>query len=254
MPAIEKAGYTPISPLAKGAELIHAGIIKNIERADLVLCDMSTLNPNVFFEFGIRTAVNKPVCIVKDEKTVSPPFDTGILNYHDYFSELRPWNEHEQLEKLVKHIQESARGSNGQNELWKYFGLSTRAELTLGKATENDKIELLSFKVDGLLRKLEQDRPKTVEVIPEMHEKTLRVGQRVNAVVCKAQDLGVAVLDLKMDALGGIELIVQPKDHNEQNLLSLWAFANDLNIRLVMLRPKLSPPKETKRPAKSSEA
>src|ERR1035441_11085965 len=49
IPALEKAGYTPIPPIAKGAELIHAGIIRNIEKADLVLCDMSTLNPNVFF-------------------------------------------------------------------------------------------------------------------------------------------------------------------------------------------------------------
>jgi len=45
--------------------LIHAEIIRNIENADLVLCDMSCLNPNVFFEFGIRTSLNKPVSVVK---------------------------------------------------------------------------------------------------------------------------------------------------------------------------------------------
>ena len=47
-------------PTASGSDLIHAKIIKNLETADLVLCDMSALNPNVFFEFGMRTALNKP--------------------------------------------------------------------------------------------------------------------------------------------------------------------------------------------------
>lgn len=55
-PAIEKAQYEVIPPAAKGSDLIHAEIIKHLETADLVLCDMSTLNPNVFFELGIRTA------------------------------------------------------------------------------------------------------------------------------------------------------------------------------------------------------
>src|SRR4051794_12711363 len=81
-PAIEKAGFTAIPLSAKGADLIQAEIIKKIEKSDLVLCDMSSLNANVFFEFGIRTAIDKPVCIVKDDKTPKVPFDTSILNYH----------------------------------------------------------------------------------------------------------------------------------------------------------------------------
>lgn len=47
-PAIEKAGLVAIPPIAESADLIYAEIIKNLEQADLVLCDMSTLNPNVF--------------------------------------------------------------------------------------------------------------------------------------------------------------------------------------------------------------
>jgi hypothetical protein len=81
-PAVEAAGFEPITPVAKGSDLIHAEIIRKIELADLVLCDMFALNPNVFFELGIRTAVDKPVCITKDEQTVKVPFDTGIINFH----------------------------------------------------------------------------------------------------------------------------------------------------------------------------
>lgn len=62
VPAVEKAGFEPVKPKAKGANLIHAEIVKNLQTAALVLCDMSGLNPNVFFELGIRTAMNKPIC------------------------------------------------------------------------------------------------------------------------------------------------------------------------------------------------
>ena len=69
VPAIEMAGMNPVRPVVKGSDLIHAEIIKQLETAELVLCDISTLNANVFFELGIRTALNRPVCIIRDELT-----------------------------------------------------------------------------------------------------------------------------------------------------------------------------------------
>lgn len=54
-PALKQVGFAVIPPSVRGAELIHAEIIKNLEQAELVLCDLSMLNPNVFFELGIRT-------------------------------------------------------------------------------------------------------------------------------------------------------------------------------------------------------
>ena len=57
----------------------------------MVLCDISSLTANVFFELGIRTALNKPVCVVKDELTTRIPFDTGIINHHTYSSSLSAW-------------------------------------------------------------------------------------------------------------------------------------------------------------------
>ncbi len=83
IPALEKNKFNPIRPIAEGSDVIHAEIIKNLEKADLVLCDASCLNPNVFYELGIRTALDKPVCIVKDEITQKIPFDipTELIDY-----------------------------------------------------------------------------------------------------------------------------------------------------------------------------
>src|SRR5262245_43856575 len=119
LPALKKIGLNPIPPVAKGSEVIQAEIIKNIEEADLVLCDMSTLNANVFFELGIRTAINKPVCMVKDDVTQKVPFDTLIVNYHTYISSLHAWTLERQIAEIAEHIQQSMKRSEGRNTLWK---------------------------------------------------------------------------------------------------------------------------------------
>ena len=156
VPAVEKSGFTAIRPLAQGSDVIHAEIIKNIEKADVVLCDISSLNANVFFELGIRTALNKPVCIVKDEVTTKIPFDTVIINHHTYASSLAPWTLASEIDKLVAHIKNSVERSAGQNPLWRYFGITRPAELPDKPHNANEQFELIRIQLDGLNRKLDE--------------------------------------------------------------------------------------------------
>lgn len=150
IPAIEKAGFNPIKPIAKGSDLIQAEIIKNLNEVDLVLCDMSILNPNVFFEYGIRTALNKPVCVVKDHLTQSIPFDTAIINYHNYSAELNAWEITSEIERLSKHISESYERNPTDNNLWKYFGLTTKVKFDVSQGNEEDKLELILLELRSL--------------------------------------------------------------------------------------------------------
>ncbi|MCZ7403875.1 MAG: restriction endonuclease [Candidatus Methanoperedens sp.] len=152
IPAIEKAGFEPISPITKGAELIQGEIIKNIESADFVLCDMSILNPNVFFELGIRTSLNKPVCIIRDDLTENVPFDVKMINNHEYSSALYAWELDAQIEALATHIKDSFAKCKGSNSLWKYFGLSSSAQPF--------KEEGADAKIDFLIRQVEVLREK----------------------------------------------------------------------------------------------
>ncbi len=154
-PAIHKAGYKPIPPIAKGADLIHADIIKNLETSDIVLCDMSCLNPNVFFEFGIRTSLNKPVSIVKDNLTKKVPFDTGIINHHEYQSSLDPWLLESEINKLSEHIIASDKRSQNQNTLWKYFGLKSEAVPYQGEKGSDAKLDYLAMQFESLRSKLD---------------------------------------------------------------------------------------------------
>jgi DNA-binding CsgD family transcriptional regulator len=146
-PALEKAGFEAISPKSTGSDLIHADIITNLSNSDLVLCDMSILNSNVFFEFGIRCALDKPVALVKDDKTETVPFDTGIINFHPYKSVPKWGDSDEEINLLSEHIKDSYNKSNGHNALWKYFGVNQTGAFNPGSVTESDKLDFIIQKL-----------------------------------------------------------------------------------------------------------
>lgn len=155
IPAIKAADLKPIPPITRGSEVIQGEIIKNLETAELVLVDMSILNPNVFFEMGIRTALNKPVSLLKDSKTDKIPFDTSIINYHTYSASLELWEIDKEIEKLTKHIKECAKKKN-ENSLWKYFSLSTIAEPVKEQEGVEGKVEQLSMEIMALRKQIDE--------------------------------------------------------------------------------------------------
>jgi len=148
-PAVEQAGLKPIPPKVKGGEVIHAEIIKNLDSQKLVLGDMSTLNANVFYELGIRTAVNKPVCLVKDDVTENVPFDTGIINYHTYASALDGWAVEKERDDLTTHITNTLEKGGDVNAMWKYFGVKLHAA-AMEAGTVGDQLALISRQIEQL--------------------------------------------------------------------------------------------------------
>jgi hypothetical protein len=73
--AAEGKGYSPY----RGDEIREPGkitsqIIRRLRDDDLVIADISTSNPNVFYELAIRHAVQKPVILI-GQNTDNIPFD-----------------------------------------------------------------------------------------------------------------------------------------------------------------------------------
>jgi hypothetical protein len=71
----------------EGNGLIHNRIVTNLFFNDIVICDVSAKNPNVMFELGMRLAFDKPVVIIKDDKT-SYSFDATPIEHLSYPSDL----------------------------------------------------------------------------------------------------------------------------------------------------------------------
>lgn len=150
VPALQEAGYEAVTPVMSGAYLIHDQIVKHLEQADLVLCDLSQHNPNVFFELGVRTSLDKPIALVRDEFT-EIPFDTGAINTYAYSSSLRGWEIENHRRALAAHVQASAESCAGRNPLWQKFGLTLRAqEPIVDESPAEAKFDLLRSEVSSL--------------------------------------------------------------------------------------------------------
>lgn len=204
IPAIEKAGFTPEPPIAKGSDLIHAEIIKLLEKAEIVLCDMSSLNPNVFFEFGIRTSLNKPVCVVKDELTKQVPFDAAILNYQEYDSSLDPWKLNVEIDKIASHLGTSAERSKGENTLWKYFGIKAEAAPLKAETDTDSKLDFLTNQIDALRQQIKNMPLNTVQPLDLSSEQKFDIGGLVWEFIEKHIPKGVNITLMEAPDKNGI--------------------------------------------------
>lgn len=87
--AIEKTNKFDAVPVWENfkSDIIHDTIINNLLKCDIVICDISTTNPNVMYELGLRMTIKKPVVIIKDDLT-KVPFDTNMIRYEPYPKDL----------------------------------------------------------------------------------------------------------------------------------------------------------------------
>ncbi|MBO0407442.1 hypothetical protein [Aeromonas hydrophila] len=63
--------------------IIQKNIVRNLFSDDIIICDVSSRNPNVMFELGIRLTFDKPVVIIKDKETPFV-FDVGGIYHLEY--------------------------------------------------------------------------------------------------------------------------------------------------------------------------
>lgn len=160
--AILLAGYTPVRPAVTGSFLIHGAIIEQLSTADLVLVDLSSHNPNVFFEFGVRTSLNLPISLVRDEHT-SLPFDTAGINTYSYDSKLNGWNMDREVAALAEHLANCATSCAGENPLWRQFGLTIRAGTpNPDESPFEAKVDLLASRLEELRRDFDRRMPTSV--------------------------------------------------------------------------------------------
>lgn len=206
-PALQRAGYRTIRPSVLNSEIIQAEIIRNLETADLVLCDISTWNANVFFELGIRVALDRPVALVKDSNTSTIPFDNALVSCHTYDSSMMPWCLDSEIEKLAQFVRSA--GAQDRNALWRYFGITQRARIP---AAEDDpmqeKIDLLLAQVGSLSSSKRSDLSSPFNLLFARQEELLgayitdalgekgrvtgwnRVGNRIDFLVSRGSDQG----------------------------------------------------------------
>jgi hypothetical protein len=99
----------------EGSRIIHADMFKDLRDRPVVLVDLSLLNPNVFYELGIRHVMSPTgTVLMANEETVKRlPFDIALSRTipYKYDGEYLDWDEVERVvPQLQAAIEEARRG------------------------------------------------------------------------------------------------------------------------------------------------
>lgn len=112
-PALEAAGYTAtrVDNLFDPRPIM-LDIRDSIAEADLILCEMSGKNPNVFYELGLAHAIGKPAILVSNDES-DIPFDLRHVRVIIYDRAQAAWDN-----KLQNAIKAAAQGVSTSHKIW----------------------------------------------------------------------------------------------------------------------------------------
>ena len=153
-PAIENAGFYPKRADDDGSSsLIQVNIIRDIIEAPMAICDLSSRNPNVLFELGIRQAFDLPVVLVQEEGTPRI-FDISTINTIDYRSALIYREVIEDREKISKAIKATKDNTSGVNSIIRLLEIG-KAEMDNEKSpSELADIRMMLFALSNQINNL----------------------------------------------------------------------------------------------------
>lgn len=144
-PAIYKNNMTPKrADEIKNTNLIQLEILKKIIEIPIAVCDMSSKNPNVFYELGMRQAFDMPTVLMIDDETVVP-FDISSLRYIKYPKNMKYREVNDAIEELSECIKATYCKRNDKSEINSLIRLMdlTKAEIKPSNISNSEKIKLL---------------------------------------------------------------------------------------------------------------
>jgi len=146
-PACEQANVKPIrADDVKETNLIHLDVLKKLIDSPIAICDLSTRNPNVLFELGIRQAFDKPVVLIQEVGTPRI-FDIAPLRYLEYSRDMKYHDVLKSQSELKDAISATinAEGDSGNiNSIVKLLALSNPATIP---ELEGNKKEVFAIEV-----------------------------------------------------------------------------------------------------------
>ncbi|WP_073087673.1 hypothetical protein [Winogradskyella jejuensis] len=161
-PACEQANYEPLrADDVKKTNYIAIDVVRRIIESDMVICDLSSQNPNVLYELGIRQAFDKPVVLIKDSKT-KRIFDIQGFRDFEYDETLRVDSVQEDIKKLTEIIY-----STTKNEIEDVNSLVSLLSIKSASLGESKEISPESKLILNSLSEIEK-RLSSMEDLAEM--------------------------------------------------------------------------------------
>lgn len=132
-PALETAGFQ----VHRADDLftprpVMLDIQESILKADVVLCEMTGRNPNVFYELGLAHAVGKPAILVSNTKE-DIPFDLRHVRVILYDTAFPGWEN-----KLLSEITKAAKSLQFSGQIWPPELLSRNSNFNIGRSIPHE--------------------------------------------------------------------------------------------------------------------
>ena len=142
--SIQNAGYCPVrADDILQTNFIHLDILQKLVHSPMAICDLSSRNPNVLFELGLRQAFDMPTVLVQEFGTPKI-FDIAPMRITDYRKGLiyrEVLEDQKTIESAIIATKEATDKGDGINSLINLLSLSNPAKLK--EVGENNTAQML---------------------------------------------------------------------------------------------------------------
>lgn len=152
VPAIESAGFVPKrADDDLSSSMIQIEIVKDLISSPMAICDLTTRNPNVLFELGIRQAFDLPVVLIQETGT-KKIFDISTINTVEY----RPGRIYDEVladRKIIKEvIERTYKNDTGINSIVRLIDNISPAKIDKNKQiSKEDEILFRLSNIENIL-------------------------------------------------------------------------------------------------------
>jgi len=161
-PACRAAGYKPVrADDTKQANLIQLDILQKLLESPMAICDLSTRNPNVLFELGLRQAFDKPTILVQEEGTPRI-FDINIFRYVEYRNGLDYRDvlaDQRTIQEVLEETKKAVKDGKSVNSIIKLLSITNPASLQdTSNFGDKEYFQVLMSELQGIKHSIAKDR------------------------------------------------------------------------------------------------
>ena len=141
-------------------------IVTGIGKADVIIADVTGLNPNVFYELGLCHALDKKVILITQDIS-ELPFDIRPYRVDEYTTEF--WKIEQIISKIEKNLEGAKDGSvQFGNPIKDYY------------PKENKEINKVTYKNN---EDLNEDEKGLLDFIADINDDTIKLTDELNKMV-----------------------------------------------------------------------
>lgn len=220
-PACASAGFTSVrADEVKQTNLIHLDILQKLIESPMAICDLSSRNPNVLFELGLRQAFDKPTVLVQEAGTPKI-FDIAPLRYTEYRRELRyreVLEDQSMISEAIKATKEATDQGEGVNSIVSILSLSKPASLK--EVSNSDSAGLLQL-VRAEMSEMRSDFRKTMFMMERDRERFVFNENRPSSVRLRETRALIREAEMLLSKEAPKELVMEVIGKAQKRLVSM---------------------------------